>query len=203
MRASAFNVSMKSALLTEVIGHHAVIHFVRPEVRNPLSVSTLEELEETFTDLESASGVKVIVFTGSGNTFASGADLREVAELDENSAYEFARRGQSMMQRIYRSEKRTVAAIDGFCMGGALDLALSCKRRIASARSVFSHPGARLGIITGWGGTQLLPRLIGQTRALEIFLTAKRVSAAEALNIGLIDEISEKPLEAVLAESAF
>ena len=103
------------------------------------------------------------------------------------------------MQQIYNSEKFTVAAIDGFCMGGALDLALSCKKRIASPRSIFAHPGARLGIITGWGGTLFLPRLIGRKKALEILLTAKKVSAGEALKIGLIDEISKKPLEKALA----
>jgi enoyl-CoA hydratase/carnithine racemase len=79
-------------------------------------------------------------------------------------------------------------------MGGALDLALSCKRRIASPRSVFAHPGANLGIMTGWSGTQILPRLIGEARALEIFLTAKLVDAKEALRINLIDRISDDPL---------
>ena len=80
-------------------------------------------------------------------------------------------------------------------MGGAFDLALSCKKRIASPNSVFAHPGAKLGIITGWGGTQLLPRLVGKKNALEILLTAKKISAEEALKIGLIDEINENPLE--------
>ena len=102
------------------------------------------------------------------------------------------------MQAIYRSEKLTVAAIDGFCMGGALDLALSCKRRIASSRSVFAHPGANLGIMTGWSGTQILPRLVGEAIALDMFLTAKRVDAKEARRIGLIDAISANPLEEAL-----
>ena len=107
-------------------------------------------------------------------------------------------RGQSLMQTIYHSKKLTVAAIDGFCMGGALDLALSCKFRIASPRSVFAHPGANLGIMTGWSGTQILPRLVGQAKALELFLTAQRVDAKEALRIRLIDEISDNPLDDAL-----
>jgi enoyl-CoA hydratase/carnithine racemase len=96
------------------------------------------------------------------------------------------------------SKTASIAAVNGLCFGGAFDLALACRRRIASPNAVFSHPGANLGIMTGWGGTQRLPRLVGEARALEIFLTGKRVSAVEALQIGLIDEIAENPLEFAL-----
>ena len=171
-----------------------VIRFVRPEIKNPLSIATLEELKFIFAELESNDHATKIIFTGSGDTFASGANLNEIAATSSASAREFALRGQTLMQAIYRSEKLTVAAIDGFCMGGALDLALSCKRRIASSRSVFAHPGANLGIMTGWSGTQILPRLVGEAIALDMFLTAKRVDAKEARRIGLIDAISEQPL---------
>lgn len=95
------------------------------------------------------------------------------------------------MNKISSSEKQTIAAVNGFCFGGALDLALSCNKRIAAPNAEFSHPGVSLGIITGWGGTQRLPRLVGEANALEIFLTAKRMSAEEALRIGLIDAVSE------------
>ena len=95
------------------------------------------------------------------------------------------------MNKISASEKQTIAAVNGFCFGGALDLALSCDKRIAAPNAEFSHPGANLGIMTGWGGTQRLPRLIGEANALEMFMTAKRVSAEEALRIGLIDAVSE------------
>ncbi len=176
----------------------AIIQFCQPKIKNPLSVKTLEELKEIFTFLELNSNIKTIIFTGSGDTFASGANLNEVAQLTEKTAVEFGLRGQNLMQKIYNSSKFIVAAIDGFCMGGALDLALSCKKRIASPNSIFAHPGVKLGIITGWGGTQLLPRLVGKKRAFEILLTAKRVSAENALKIGLIDEICENPLEKAL-----
>ena len=138
------------------------------------------------------------IFTGSGDTFASGANLNEIAAANAGNAKAFALRGQSLMQTIYYSKKLTVAAIDGFCMGGALDLALSCQFRIASPRSIFAHPGANLGIMTGWSGTQILPRLVGEAKALELFLTAKRVDAKEALHIRLVDEISDNPLEDAL-----
>ena len=181
-------------LAIEIIEQIAIIQFVRPEIKNPLSIETLKEIKEIFTSLDSNPAIATIIFTGSGDTFASGANLKEISQTTADNACEFALRGQNLMQRIYRSNKLTVAAIDGFCMGGALDLALSCKTKIASPRSIFAHPGANLGIITGWGGTQLLPRLVAEAKALEMFLTAKRVEASEALRIGLIDKIAENPL---------
>ena len=182
-------------LTVEIINACAVIRFVRPEIKNPLSIETLDSLKSIFPALESDELITKIIFTGSGDTFASGANLNEIAATSAVKAREFALRGQTLMQAIYRSEKLTVAAIDGFCMGGALDLALSCKRRIASSRSVFAHPGANLGIMTGWSGTQILPRLVGEAIALDMFLTAKRVDAKEARRIGLIDAISANPLK--------
>ena len=180
----------------------AIIRFIRPEIKNPLSIKTLGELTEIFELLDSDPIIKTIIFTGSGDTFASGANLNEVSQLTEKTAREFGLSGQNLMQKIYKSDKDTIAAIDGFCMGGALDLALSCKIRNASPHSVFAHPGASLGIITGWGGTQLLPRLVGKKNALEMFLTVKRVDASEAFQIGLIDKIAENPLEWTLANSS-
>ena len=182
-------------LAIEIIEPIAIVRFVRPEIKNPLSIKTLEEIRGIFTSLDSNSKIAAIIFTGSGDAFASGANLKEISQTTHDKSREFALRGQNLMQRIFRSKKLTVAAVDGFCMGGALDLALSCKRRIASPRSVFAHPGANLGIITGWGGTQLLPGLIGEAAALEMFLTAKRVDANEALRIGLIGKVAENPLD--------
>ena len=190
---------MSEAIIVENIKNAVVLRFNRPEIKNPLSIAALEKLKEIMAYLESHTAVKTIIFTGSGDTFASGANLNEIAQLDKTSAREFGLRGQNLMQTIYHSGKLTVAAVDGFCMGGALDLALSCKRRVASPRSVFAHPGANLGIMTGWGGTQLLPRLVGEARALEMFLTAKRVDAKEALRINLIDKIADDPLAETLA----
>ena len=190
---------MTELIIVEKIGNATVLHFNRPEMKNPLSIETLVKLKEIFTSLESNSAFEKIVFTGSGDTFASGANLKEIAQLNGETARNFGLRGQNIMQQIYHSEKLTVAAVDGFCMGGALDLALSCKVRIASPRSVFAHPGVGLGIITGWSGTQILPRLIGEARALDIFLTAKRIAANEALRIGLIDKISDNPIGDSLA----
>jgi enoyl-CoA hydratase/carnithine racemase len=106
------------------------------------------------------------------------------------------------MKLIAEAPQTTLAAVNGYCFGGALDLAVACDKRIAAPDAVFCHPGVSLGIITGWSGTQRLPRLIGEAKALEMFLTAKRVGAREALKIGLIDRIAENPLRESLANAA-
>lgn len=185
---------MNQALIVEQIKNALVIRFNRPEIRSPLSIAVLENLHKILDEVSSNQFIKTIVFTGKEDVFASGADLREIATVTGETAREFALRGQSLMNKIAASEKFTVAAINGFCFGGALDLALSCETRIASPNAQFSHPGAGLGIITGWGGTQRLPRLVGEAKALEMFLTAKRIDAAEALQINLIDAISAAPV---------
>lgn len=182
---------MENAILIEKLADALVIAFNRPELRSPLSVFVLNRLDEILDEAEKDSEINKIIFTGKDNVFASGADLREIAEVSIDSAREFALRGQRLMNKISLSEKHTIAAVNGFCFGGALDLALACKNRIAARNAEFSHPGANLGIMTGWGGTQRLPKLVGEANALEMFMTAKRVSADEALKIGLIEKISE------------
>lgn len=168
-----------------------MIRFNRPEIRSPLSVAVLGELEAVISEVAAAEQIDRVVFTGVGDVFASGADLREIAAVTANEAPQFAERGQRLMQSLADLPQTTVAAINGYCFGGALDLALACDRRIASPNAQFAHPGAGLGIITGWGGTQRLPRLIGTANALEMFFTASPIDAHRALAIGLIDEIRE------------
>jgi len=189
---------MSNALLVEKLNGSLVITFNRPEIRSPLSVEVLEALQSRIDEVRAATEVQRVIFTGREGVFASGADLREIAKVTTDSAKKFARRGQRLMDSIAALSQTTIAAIDGFCFGGALDLALACRTRIASPRSLFSHPGASLGIITGWGGTQRLPRLVGQATALEMFFLAKRIDAAEAQRIGLVDRVTEDPLTAAL-----
>jgi enoyl-CoA hydratase len=187
---------MSNALIVENLEKRIiVIRFNRPEIRNSLSIPVLEKLHEMLDKFSAATHTEAIIFTGTDDVFASGANLREIAEINAGTAKEFALLGQSLMNKIAALQQITVAAINGYCFGGALDLALACDRRIASSNAVFSHPGVGLGIITGWGGTQRLPHLIGEAKALEMFFTAKQVTADEALKIGLIDEIAVKPLE--------
>jgi enoyl-CoA hydratase len=181
-------------VVTDRRGPHAVIRINRPGQRNSLSASTLDQLEEAFDRLTRDERIKAVIFNGMGDAFASGADIRELAALTPGSARKFAERGQRLFARIADARQLTIAAVDGYCMGGGLDLALACRVRVASPRAVFAHPGARLGIITGWGGTQRLPRLIGSARALEMFTTARRLDADEALEIGLVSRLHEDPL---------
>ena len=189
---------MENAVLTEKISGSLIVTFNRPEIRSPLSVFVLNGLEEILDEAEKDSEITKIIFTGKADVFASGADLREITGVSAENAQEFALRGQRLMNKISASEKQTIAAVNGFCFGGALDLALACKKRIAARNAQFSHPGANLGIMTGWGGTQRLPKLIGEANALEMFMTAKRVSAGEALRIGLIDVVSKDLLNDAL-----
>ncbi len=174
------------------------VRFVRPEIRNPLSVGVVIELQRIVDRLREEKSVSKLIFTGTGDAFASGADLREIDLITKETAPEFALRGQRLMQSIAELSMQTTAAVNGFCYGGALDLAVACDRRIASPKAEFCHPGVGLGIMTGWSGTQRLPLLIGEAKALEIFLTAKRFDAKEALDCGLIDEISDDPVKRAL-----
>lgn len=181
---------------TEILRKSVIIRFIRLEIRSPLSVFVLRELNEVLDRvLSNDKKYEKIIFTGEKDVFASGADLREIAEITEKTATEFALRGQNLMNKIAAVNQMTIAAINGFCFGGALDLALACDKRIAAPNAQFCHPGVGLGIITGWSGTQRLPRLVGEAAALELFLTAKRVDAGEALRIGLIDQVSKNLLE--------
>jgi enoyl-CoA hydratase/carnithine racemase len=153
-------------------------------------------LTEALLDLAAAR--QPLVLCGDNKFFSAGADLSEIAALTGPQAYEFSKMGQALMNAIAQFPSPVCAAISGYCMGGGLDLALACHRRFASPDAAFGHRGAALGLLTGWGGTQRLPRLIGKARALEMFVTAQRVSADEALRIGLVDAIADDPEEAAL-----
>ncbi|HWW74011.1 MAG TPA: enoyl-CoA hydratase/isomerase family protein [Pyrinomonadaceae bacterium] len=194
----AADESQPPPVVLEEHDYIAVLRINRPEQRNSLSVATLLNLDRAFSSLSARADITAVVFTGAGDVFASGADIRELRTLTPDSARAFAERGQRLFRRIADARQLTIAAVNGFCMGGGLDLALACRVRVASTRAVFAHPGARLGIITGWGGTQRLPRLVGAARALEMFATARRLSAEEALEFGLVSHVHPDALACAL-----
>jgi enoyl-CoA hydratase len=143
-----------------------------------------------------------LIIAGNHHFFSVGADLNEIAALTGPEAYKFSAMGQALMNAIASYPAPVIAAIEGHCMGGGFDLALACHRRIAAPHAVFGHRGAALGLMTGWGGTQRLPRLIGKGRALELFVAAEKVTATRALAIGLIDAIADDPLGEALRRLA-
>lgn len=154
----------------------------------------LRGIEKALDTFDDAHYFRALVVTGSEGVFSVGADLKTIAALDKDSALAFSERGQRLMSRLGRRDRVTVAAIDGYCLGGGLDLALSCDLRYASSRSTFQHPGVQRGIITGWGGNVRLPRLIGLDAARRYFITAERIDAGEALRLGLVNGVANDVL---------
>ena len=139
-----------------------------------------------------------LIITGNDHFFSTGADLHEIVQLTGPGALNFSALGQTLMNLIENFPAPVIAAVRGYCMGGGLDLALACHRRIAAPHAVFGHRGAALGLITGWGGTQRLPRLVGKARALQMLVAAEKLSAIQALQVGLVDALDDDPIAASL-----
>ncbi|HEY2362246.1 MAG TPA: enoyl-CoA hydratase/isomerase family protein [Candidatus Angelobacter sp.] len=176
----------------------AVLELSSNEETNILAMARVRAVLAAIQGLDDEaqrSKLKALIITGNEKFFSAGADLNELSQLTAAQAFEFSRTGQALMQAIDEFPVPVIAAIRGYCMGGGMDLALACDYRIAAPNAVFGHRGASLGVMTGWGGTQRLPRLIGKARAVQMFLLAEMVKAEEALRIGLVDKISNKPME--------
>ena len=177
----------------------AVVRLVSPDGMNRLTAARVRALTSAVEELASRPPA-VLVIAGNAHFFSAGADLGEIAALTGPEALRFAQMGQRLMMAVARFPTPTIAAVQGYCMGGGLDLALACNRRIVGPHALFGHRGAALGLITGWGGTQRLPRLIGIARALQMFLAAEKVGAQRALQIGLADALADEPVAAALQE---
>ena len=175
---------------------HCVLRLHSEDGTNRLTRSCVLALAGAIEQL--AGAAQPLIITGNHRFFSAGAELAEIAALSGPAAYEFSLMGQRLMNAIARFPAPAYAAISGYCMGGGLDLALACHYRIASPNAIFGHRGAALGLITGWGGTQRLPRLVGKAKALEMFIAAEKLHALDALHCGLIDGIADDPI----AESA-
>ncbi len=169
-----------------------LIRLKSPDLTNRLTADLVLSLTAALAKLSTSP--RPLIITGNETFFSAGADLNEVSALTGPAAYDFAKMGQALMNAVASSLAPVYAAISGFCMGGGLDLALACHHRIAAPNAVLGHRGAALGLITGWGGTQRLPRLIGKARALHMFVTAEKITAADALDIGLVDAVAENPV---------
>ena len=163
---------------------------------NRLTLECVMALRRVLDELWSKH--RPLLIMGKKRFFSAGADLREVAALDGLQAYEFSKIGQELMSAVEHFPAPVYAAISGYCMGGGLDLALACRQRIAAPNAVFGHRGAALGLVTGWGGTQRLPRLVGKGIASQMFTAAEKIGARQALAIGLVDAIADDPVAEAL-----
>ena len=185
------NDSMTECHLDKIDGIR-VLRLSSADGTNRLTRCCVEAFTQVMEALE--QDPQPLVITGNAHFFSAGAELAEIASLTAPEAYEFSKMGQRLMAAITDFPAPVIAAIGGYCMGGGLDLALACHHRIAAPNSIFGHRGAALGLITGWGGTQRLPRLVNKARALQMFVAAEKLHAADALRIGLIDRIAKDPV---------
>jgi enoyl-CoA hydratase/carnithine racemase len=174
-----------------------VIRLQPADGTNRLTMATVLALTDAIARL--AATPTSLILTGNQHFFSAGADLNEIAALTGPAAFDFARAGQRLMRLVDDFPAPVVAAISGYCMGGGLDLALACDRRIAAPTAIFGHRGAALGLMTGWGGTQRLPRLIGKAQALQLFVAAEKLHADSARGLGLVDELAADPVAAAEA----
>ena len=164
----------------------------RAEKLNALNIATIEEIGAAFQEIYDDESVKSVIITGAGEkAFVAGADISEIAELNEMNGRKFAESGQEVFSMIEKCHKPVIAAVNGFALGGGCELAMACHFRIASKNAKFGQPEVNLGIIPGYGGTQRLPQLIGKGKALELMMTADFIGADEAKALGLVNHVVE------------
>lgn len=174
----------------------AVLRLISEDGTNKLSRARVLALTSAVSELSKLHAP--LILCGNAKFFSVGADLEEINALRGHDAFEFALMGQRLMNAIAEFPAPTCAVVEGWCMGGGFDLALACRFRVATPHAIFGHRGAALGLMTGWGGTQRLPRLIGSARALEIFLTAEKLHAKRAGEMGIVDRIIDDGMSAAM-----
>lgn len=175
----------------------ATIIISRPKALNALNQELIAELNEVFDLLMFRPDVRVVILSGEGRAFVAGADITEFLEMESVfDARSLADQGHQLMKKVERFARPVIAAINGFALGGGLELALAANLRTMSTDAKLGLPEVGLGLIPGYGGTQRLPRLIGQGRALDLILTARHVDAEEALQLGVVNRIADDALAA-------
>jgi enoyl-CoA hydratase len=170
----------------------AIVTVNRPDKLNALNADTVRQLDAALREAADDEGIRVVIITGAGGkAFVAGADIAELARMGPIDGVRISRAGQDTFRMLERMPKPVIGAINGFALGGGLELALACHIRLASSKAKFGLPEVKLGIIPGYGGTIRLPRLVGRGRALELLLTGEMIDAAEAYRIGLVNRIAE------------
>jgi enoyl-CoA hydratase len=181
------------AVDVEVASGIATIVLNRPEALNAFNTDQLRLLHDALKGVREDRSIRAVILTGAGDrAFAAGADIKVMAGLSKAEGIEFARLGHSMAYAIESLPVPVIAAVNGFALGGGCELALACDIRLASEDAVFGQPEVSIGVPPGWGGSQRLPRLIGPGLAAEMIFTGRRVDAAEALRIGLVNAVYPK-----------
>lgn len=181
---------MESLLQIE-ISDQAIAHIAlnQPATLNALSLEMMQELQQVIHRFGQDKAIKAILLTGIGKGFCAGANIKQLAALDAHTGLAFARLGQQVFTELEQCGKPVLAAIHGFAFGGGCELAMAATMRIASATTLFGQPEIKLGVMPGFGGTQRLARLIGKGRAIDLCLSGRSITAAEALTWGLISEV--------------
>jgi enoyl-CoA hydratase len=181
---------MLENLLYEKRNGVAFVTVNRPAVRNALNSQTIRDLKSAFEMAKNDEDVRVAILTGSGDkAFVAGADINELATQTPINGTEYGLAGQAVFNYLERLGKPVIAAVNGYALGGGCELAMACSFRIASENAMFGQPEVKLGIIPGYGGSQRLPRLVGKGMAMQILLTGDMITAAEALRIGLVNQV--------------
>lgn len=187
-----------SAVIINIQNEIASLTINRPEALNAINREVMDSLSDFFTKHNNDLSIKGVVIYGAGEkAFVAGADIKEFAELSETEGSLLSKKGQDVFFAIEKFHAPVIAVINGFCLGGGCELAMSCHMRIATKKSRFGQPEVNLGLIPGYGATQRLVHLIGKTKAIELLLTADMIDAAEALNLGLINHTAESMDEAM------
>ncbi len=185
-------MSGESPVLVEVEGGVCWIRLNRPDKLNSMTLEMHGLIQKALDEVADEGSVGCVVITGVGErAFCAGADITNFPKLSPDGAKEFSEKGQKTIQKILSHPKPVIAAVNGYALGGGCELAAACDFRIASERARFSQPEISLGLIPGWGGTQLLPSLVGPAKAKELIMTGAMVKAPEALQMGLVNEVVE------------
>jgi enoyl-CoA hydratase len=179
---------LKTVKVTERDGY-AVVTVSRPEAMNALNGAVLDDLKTAFGYIRGATDIGAVILTGEGKAFVAGADIAAMAAMTPVEGRDFMRKGQEVMAFIESTEKPVVAAVNGYALGGGCELAMACDVRFASEKARFGQPEVGLGIIPGFGGTQRLPRLVGEANAKYLIFGTDTIDAEEAYRIGLVQKV--------------
>lgn len=190
---------MSNTVKSEYRNGYAILTINRPEALNALNKEVIADLEAAVSEVEANGQISALIITGEGRSFVAGADIGEQSVLDLEGGRKWGQRGSTLMRRIEKLEIPTIAAVNGFALGGGCELALSCDIIIAGEKAKFGQPEVGLGITPGFSGTQRLPRRVGIGKAKELIFTGRMIGAAEALEIGLANKVV--PQEDLMSEA--